>query len=253
MGSEEHHVDALDGTVDTCEVSGFAAQADAWWDSKGSFRALHQLNPARLSFIRSRLSAHFRRNPDLLSPFTGLRLLDIGCGGGLAAEPMSRLGFAVTGIDAEIGAIAAASEHSQMAGLAIDYRVATAESIANSRERFDVVLALEVVEHVADREAFLRSLAGLVAPRGAAILATLNRTARSFAGAIVGAELILGWIPRGTHDWRRFVRPSELILGLRRNGLRATEIAGFSYDLTSGKWVLSRDIDINYLVLATGQ
>jgi 2-polyprenyl-6-hydroxyphenyl methylase / 3-demethylubiquinone-9 3-methyltransferase len=246
-------VHASDATVDAAELGRFAQQADAWWDPEASFRALHRLNPTRLGFIRSRLLTHFQRDPGLLRPFTGLTLLDIGCGGGLVAEPMARLGFTVTGIDAGAEAIAAARTHAQAAGLEIDYRVATAESIAGTDERFDAVLALEVIEHVADPDAFWRSLALLVTLGGAAIAATLNRTARSFALAIVGAEYILGWLPRGTHDWRKFLRPSELILGLRRNHLRATEIAGVSYDPRRGEWVLSRDIEVNYLVMAVRQ
>lgn len=183
-------------------------------------------------------------------PFAGLRLLDIGCGGGLAAEPMSRLGFAVTGIDAGADAIAAAREHACLGGLPINYRVATPESIVDIGERFDVVLALEVIEHVADREAFLKCLGSLIAPGGATIIGTLNRTARSFALAIIGAELVLGWLPRGTHDWRKFVRPSELILDLRHNGLRTIDIAGISYNFASGTWELSRNVDVNYMVFA---
>jgi 2-polyprenyl-6-hydroxyphenyl methylase / 3-demethylubiquinone-9 3-methyltransferase len=244
---------AGDATVDDEEIRRFAAQADAWWDSEGSFRALHRLNLPRLDFIRSRLLKHFQRDPRLLRPFTGLTLLDIGCGGGLAAEPMARLGFNVTGIDAGTEAIAAAQAHAHMAGLEIAYRVATAEAIADAGERFDAVLALEVIEHVRDPQAFCRYVGLLVAPGGAAIAATLNRTARSFALAIVGAEYLLGWLPRGTHDWRKFVRPSELILGMRRNHLLATEIAGLSYDPHAGEWVLSRDIEVNYLIMVALQ
>ncbi len=241
---------ASDTTIDIDEIGRFAAQAKAWWDPEGSFRALHRLNPTRLAFIRRRMLDYFRRDPALLRPFLDLRLLDIGCGGGLMAEPMARLGFAVTGIDAGSEAVAAASEHARNVQLDIEYRVATAELLADAGERFDVVLALEVIEHLADRDAFWRSLGRLVAPGGAFIAATINRTARSFTLAIVGAEYILGWIPPGTHAWRKFVRPSELILGLRRNGLHPTEIAGLSYQLGSGEWVLSRDIEVNYLVMA---
>jgi len=243
-------VHASDATVDIAEIGRFDAQAEAWWDPEGSFKALHRLNPTRLAFIRSRLLDHFRRDPSLLRPFSDLRLLDIGCGGGLIAEPMARLGFAVTGIDAGSEAIAAASEHAGAARLDIDYRVAAAESLADAGERFDVVLALEVIEHLAERDRFWPALGRLAAPGGALIAATINRTARSFALAIVGAEYILGWIPRGTHDWRKFVQPSELILGLRRNGLHPTEITGSSYQPGTGEWVLSRDIEVNYLVMA---
>jgi 2-polyprenyl-6-hydroxyphenyl methylase / 3-demethylubiquinone-9 3-methyltransferase len=247
---KEQQLRTTDATVDVGEIGRFAAQADHWWDTEGSFGALHRLNPTRLGFIRSRLLSHFGRDPSLLRPFTGLSLLDIGCGGGLIAEPMARLGFAVTGVDAASEAITAASEHARGARLDVEYRAATAESLADAGERFDVVLALEVIEHLADREVFWQSVGKLAAPEGAFIAATINRTARSFALAIVGAEYLLGWIPRGTHDWRKFVRPSEMILGLRRNQLHATEITGLSYNPGSGEWVLSRDIEVNYLVMA---
>ncbi|HEV2098189.1 MAG TPA: bifunctional 2-polyprenyl-6-hydroxyphenol methylase/3-demethylubiquinol 3-O-methyltransferase UbiG [Stellaceae bacterium] len=241
---------ACSATVDDEELSRFAAQADAWWDPEGSFRALHRLNPTRLDFIRSRLLTHFRRDARQLRPFLGLTLLDIGCGGGLIAEPMARLGFSVSGIDAGAEAIAAARAHARATGLRIDYRIADAESMAQAGDRFDVVLALEVIEHVADCEVFCRCLGALASRNGVVIIATLNRTARSLAFAIVGAEYVLGWLPRGTHDWRKFVRPSELILRLRRNRLTATEIAGISYNPLSGGWQLSQDLDVNYVVMA---
>ncbi|MGC2521192.1 MAG: bifunctional 2-polyprenyl-6-hydroxyphenol methylase/3-demethylubiquinol 3-O-methyltransferase UbiG [Stellaceae bacterium] len=239
-----------DATVDQEEIDRFAAHGGAWWDPEGSFRALHRLNPTRLGFIRSRLVDHFGRDTGSLQPFADLRLLDVGCGGGLVSEPMTRLGFAVTGIDADAAAIEAAREHARARGLDIDYRVATVESMTGLGERFDAVLALEVIEHVADRDAFLRCLTELIAPGGGLIAATINRTARSFALAIVGAEYVLGWIPRGTHDWRKFVRPSELILALRGNRLHPVEIAGISYRLGAGDWSLSADIEVNYLLTA---
>ena len=237
-------------TVDSEEIGRFAAQAGSWWDPKGNFRPLHRLNPIRLGFIRQHLQAHFGRNPAALRPFEGLTLLDIGCGGGLIAEPMSRLGFAVTGIDADAEAIAIAQAHAQGVGLAIDYRVTTAESMADADQRFDAVLALEVIEHVADQAIFLGSLGVLVRQSGAFLGATLNRTARSFALAIIGAEYIFGWLPQGTHDWRRFMRPSEFVLGLRRNGLHAAQLTGVSYNLARGGWSLSRDLEVNYMVVA---
>jgi 2-polyprenyl-6-hydroxyphenyl methylase / 3-demethylubiquinone-9 3-methyltransferase len=246
QGSREY-----DGTVDLAELKRFEREANSWWKADGSFGALHRVNPVRLGFIRSRLLSHFGRNPNSMRPFSGLHLLDVGCGGGLLAEPMARLGFTVTGIDAGVEAIAVAREHAHTGGVSIDYRIATADSLAASGKQFDAVLALEVMEHLADRDAFWRSLASLVAPGGAAILSTLNRTPTSFALAIVAAEFVLGWIPRGTHDWRKFIRPSEMVLGLRRNGLQTREIAGISYDLVSRGWALSRNPDVNYLVLAT--
>ncbi|MGC2200397.1 MAG: bifunctional 2-polyprenyl-6-hydroxyphenol methylase/3-demethylubiquinol 3-O-methyltransferase UbiG [Stellaceae bacterium] len=237
-------------TVDPGEIARFAAQADAWWDPEGSFRPLHRLNPTRLGFIREHLTAHFGRGVSALRPFEGLTLLDIGCGGGLIAEPMSRLGFVVTGIDADAEAIAVARAHAEATGLSIDYRVATVESVAGAGRRFDTVLALEVIEHVADPQSFLAFVGSLVSEGGAFIGATLNRTLRSLTLAVIGAEYVLGWLPRGTHDWRKFVRPSEVVLGLRRSGLRATELAGFSYDWARGEWSLSRELEVNYIVMA---
>ncbi len=243
-------MDEFGDTVDHEEIDRFAAQSGDWWDQRGGFRPLHQINPARIDFIRSQLIAHFRRDPGSLLPFAGLSLADIGCGGGLVAEPMARLGFRVTGIDAGAAAIAAAREHAAVSGLAIDYRLADIDALADAGEPFDVVLALELIEHVADREAFFAALGRLVKPGGAFIGATLNRTARSFALAIVGAEYVLGWLPRGTHDWRRFVRPSEFVLGLRRAGLATTAIAGLGYDWRRGEWGETRDLSVNYLLLA---
>lgn len=241
---------ATGATVDPQEIERFAAQANAWWDPEGSFRALHRLNPVRLGFIRQHLAAHFGRSVSSLRPFNGLTLLDIGCGGGLVAEPMSRLGFAVTAIDADREAITAARLHAQATGLSINYRIATAESMAASGQQFDALLALEVIEHVADPYVFLRSVGSLVGQGGAFIGATLNRTGRSFASAVVGAEYLLGWLPRGTHDWRKFIRPSELVLGLRRAGLSPTELTGVSYDVIRGEWSLSPNLEVNYMIAA---
>ncbi|HEX3882420.1 MAG TPA: bifunctional 2-polyprenyl-6-hydroxyphenol methylase/3-demethylubiquinol 3-O-methyltransferase UbiG [Stellaceae bacterium] len=237
------------GTADRDEIARFAAQSAGWWDPDGQFQPLHRLNPVRLDFIRAELVAHFGRDPRSLRPFEGLSLVDIGCGGGLIAEPMARLGFSVTGIDAAEPAVAVAREHAQASGLAIDYRAATAEALAAEGRKFDAVLALELIEHVADRDAFFAAASALAAPGGAFIGATLNRTKRAFALAIVGAEYVLGWLPRGTHDWRRFVRPSEFVLGLRRHGLTATRMAGISYT-PGGEWKLSDDLAINYMLTA---
>ena len=241
---------ASGGTIDPDEIDRFAAQAESWWDPEGSFRTLHRVNPARLGFIRRHLTAHFGRDPSALRPFDGLTLLDIGCGGGLVAEPMARLGFTVTGIDAGAEAIDVARTHAEATGLSIDYRVADAESIAEVGRRFDTVLALEVIEHVADPADFLAAVSALVRSGGAFIGATLNRTPRSFALAIVGAEYIFRWLPPGTHDWRKFLRPSEFVLGLRRNGFVATQIAGLVYDLQRGEWLLSSDLQCNYMIAA---
>ena len=237
-------------TVDPEDIERFAAHGASWWDPSGRFRPLHQINPARLDFIRGQLLAHFARDARSLSPFGGLSLADIGCGGGLVAEPMTRLGFSVTAIDAGAEAIAAARAHAAAAGVAIDYRHGDIDALAAAGERFDAVLALEIVEHVADRDAFFAALGALVKPGGLLIGATLNRTARSFALAIVGAEYVLGWLTPGTHDWRRFVRPSEFVLGLRHAGLATITLAGLSYDWRSGDWRQSDDLSVNYLLAA---
>jgi 2-polyprenyl-6-hydroxyphenyl methylase/3-demethylubiquinone-9 3-methyltransferase len=237
-------------TVDPEDLDRFAAHGASWWDPSGSFGPLHQINPLRVAFIRRELLAHFQRDARSLAPFTGLSLADIGCGGGLVAEPMTRLGCTVTGIDAGAEAIDTARAHAEAGGLGIDYRVADIEALAGAGERYDIVLALEILEHVADRDAFFAALGMLVKPGGLFIGATLNRTARSFALAIVGAEYILGWLPRGTHDWRRFVRPSEFVLGLRRAGLAATRLAGLAYDWRSGGWSESQDLSVNYMLAA---
>jgi 2-polyprenyl-6-hydroxyphenyl methylase/3-demethylubiquinone-9 3-methyltransferase len=244
-------MDEFGNTVDRQDIDRFAAQSGSWWDPRGSFRPLHRINPARLDFIRRNLLAHFCRDPRSLEPFAELRLADIGCGGGLVAEPMARLGFNVVGIDAGAATVATARAHAGASGLAIDYRVADVEDLAANAERFDAVLALEIVEHVADRDAFLAALGRLVKPGGALIGATLNRTARSFALAIVGAEYVLGWLPPGTHDWHRFVRPSEFVLGLRRAGLFTNQLTGLAYDWRSGGWRETDDLSVNYLLFAT--
>lgn len=242
--------DRAGSTADRDEIERFAAQSGDWWNPAGAFAPLHRLNPLRLDYIRSELLAHFSREGRALRPFDGLALLDIGCGGGLVAEPMTRLGFEVTAIDAAAEAIAVARAHAEESGLAIDYRVATAEALAAEGQRFDAVLALEIVEHVADRDRFFAALGALVRPGGTMVGATLNRTLRSFALAIVGAEYVLNWLPRGTHDWQRFVRPSEFALGLRRNGLATTRLAGVFYNVLSGGWSLSGDLSVNYLLTA---
>jgi 2-polyprenyl-6-hydroxyphenyl methylase/3-demethylubiquinone-9 3-methyltransferase len=237
-------------TVDAEDIDRFAAQSGDWWDPRGSFRPLHQINPARIDFIRRHLLAHFRRDSRSLRPFDGLSLADIGCGGGLVAESMTRLGFSVTGIDAGAAAIAVARAHAEASGLGIDYRVADIDALAATGERFDVVLALEIIEHVANRDAFFAALGRAVKSGGMFIGATLNRTASSYALAIIGAEYILGWLPRGTHDWERFVRPSEFVLGLRRVGLATTALTGLGYDW-GGRWRETNDLSVNYMLTAT--
>jgi 2-polyprenyl-6-hydroxyphenyl methylase / 3-demethylubiquinone-9 3-methyltransferase len=241
---------ATGSTIDPVEVARFAAQAGGWWDPAGSFRPLHRLNPARLRFMRDGLTRHFARDSRSLSPFGGLAMVDIGCGGGLIAEPMARLGFTVTAIDADAEAVAVAKAHAAAGGLKIDYRVATAEALARRRQRFDVVLALEIVEHVADPDVFLAACGALLKPGGAFIGATINRTPQSYAMAIVGAEYLLRWLPRGTHQWRRFLRPSEFVLSLRRAGMQATRLSGLRYRLASGDWAETEDLSVNFMVMA---
>jgi 2-polyprenyl-6-hydroxyphenyl methylase / 3-demethylubiquinone-9 3-methyltransferase len=237
-------------TIDPAEVARFAALAESWWDPRGKFRPLHRFNPVRLAFLRDRLAAHFARDAASLQPFAGLRLLDIGCGGGLVAEPMARLGFAVVGIDAALANVKTAQVHAQEVGLAIDYRAMAVEDLTATGERFDVVLALEIVEHVADLGAFCAAAAAVLQPGGALIAATLNRTAKAYLLAVLGAEYVLRWLPRGTHDWTKFVHPSELAAGLRRNGLHLAEVTGVTYNPLTDEWRLSRDLDVNYMVYA---
>ncbi len=238
-------------SVDRDEVARFAALAEGWWDPAGAFRQLHKLNPTRIRYIRDRLAAHFERDITKQRPFAGLRLLDIGCGGGLACEPMARLGAAVFGIDAAAENVEAAARHAAEVGLEIDYRCATAEQLAAAGERYDVVLALEIIEHVADMPAFVASAAGLLGDGGAIVLASLNRTPKSFLLAIVGAEYLLGWVPRGTHSWDKLVRPSELARALRQAGLTLGEVTGVTYDPLGDRWKLGRDTAVNYLAFAT--
>jgi 2-polyprenyl-6-hydroxyphenyl methylase/3-demethylubiquinone-9 3-methyltransferase len=239
-------------TIDPAEVRRFDALAQRWWDPDGEMAPLHRLSPVRIAFVRDALLRHFARDARNLSPFQGLRLLDIGCGAGLMAEPMARLGFEVVGIDAAAEPIEVARAHAAEGGLAIEYRVATAERVAAAGERFDVVLAMEVVEHVADLDLFLRAATSLVKPGGAFAAATINRTPKSFLFAIVGAEYLLRWLPAGTHQWRKLVRPSELIPPLRRAGMRVEVLTGVAYDPLAREWRLApKDLDVNYMAFAT--
>jgi len=237
-------------TIDTDEVARFSALADQWWDAEGDFAPLHKFNPVRLRFIRDQLCQHFRRDPAAERPLEGLRLLDIGCGGGLIAEPMARLGARVTGADASTRNIEVAKIHARRSGLDINYRVTTAEDLVAEGARFDVILNLEVVEHVAAPDRFIAACAELLTPGGLMVLATLNRTAKAFALAIVGAEYVLGWLPRGTHDWRKFVRPEELRAMLEQAGLRVDEPVGLQYSPLNDRWSLTSDCSVNYMMTA---
>lgn len=235
-------------TVDPAEIARFASLAATWWDPGGPMMPLHRLNPTRIAYIRDHIAARFGRDPLGERPLRGLTLLDVGCGGGLLAEPMSRLGATVIGIDASEESIQVARSHAAETGLTIDYRCATAEALAAAGAEFDVVLNMEIVEHVANLDVFLDASCALTKPGGMMIVATLNRTPQSFVLGIVVAERLLRWLPPGTHQWRKFVRPAELARRLRRNGVAVTAITGVRYSPLSGRWSLGNDLSVNYMV-----
>lgn len=237
-------------TVDPAEVAKFSAMAEEWWDPAGKFAPLHKFNPVRLKFIRETAAAHFRRDPKGLKPFEGLSLLDIGCGGGLLSEPMARLGFVVTGADASEKNVKTAAAHAEATDLSIDYRAETAEMLAAEGLSFDVVLNMEVVEHVADLNAYLAACAKLMKPGGIMIVATLNKTLKSLALGKIAAEYVLGWVPRGTHDWTRFIEPKRLHALLKDAGLKVLKTQGVAFDPLTWDWRLSNDTDVNYMVVA---
>jgi 2-polyprenyl-6-hydroxyphenyl methylase / 3-demethylubiquinone-9 3-methyltransferase len=237
-------------TVNTAEIDRFEKMADEWWDPTGKFRPLHKFNPVRLAYVREKVIEHFGLSQIARTPFEKLEILDIGCGGGLVSEPMARLGAKVTGIDPGQRNVEVARIHAARSGLSIDYLAATAEDIAASAKQFDVVLNMEVVEHVADVSLYLKSCAALVRPGGLMVVATINRTVRAFALAIVGAEYVLGWLPRGTHAYDKFVTPEELTSILARQGLSIAERCGVTYNPVEDRWRRSRDMGVNYMLLA---
>lgn len=235
-------------TIDPAEVAKFEAMAAEWWDPTGKFKPLHMMNPVRLDYITRQIAAEFGRDLTAASPFAGLKLLDIGCGGGLISEPMARLGASVVGADAAARNIPVAQIHAEEQGLDIDYRHGTAEALAAAGEVFDVVLAMEIVEHVADPPGFLATCHDLLRPGGLIICSTLNRSPKSFMAAIVGAEWVMRWLPKGTHDWSKFITPDELADLIRRAGLNPVDAKGFVFNPVSWRWSISdRDLGVNYV------
>ncbi len=241
---------ARGSSVDAAEVERFSALAADWWDARGPMAALHKFNPVRLAYIRDQAARHFGRDAKTLDSLKGLRLLDIGCGGGILSEPLARLGAQVVGADPSEENIAVARAHAGESELTVDYRNTTAEDLAAAGERFDVVLAMEVVEHVTDVSSFVATCASMVKPGGLMIAATLNRTLKSFALAIVGAEYVLRWLPRGTHQWDKFVTPEELESAIEKAGLAVTGERGVVYNPFADRWQLSSDTDVNYMLVA---
>jgi len=243
---------AADNTVDDHEVAKFEAMAAEWWDPNGKFKPLHMLNPCRLDYITTQIAAEFNRNLSDDLPFKGLRILDIGCGGGLLSEPMARLGADVVGADAAAGNIPVARTHAEQSGLTIDYRHTTAEALAEAGEQFDAVLNMEVVEHVADPQAYLNACHALLKPGGLMICSTLNRNPKSYMMAIIGAEVVMRWLPKGTHDWSKFITPDELYTLIATAGLTPVDKKGFVFNPVSWNWSISdRDLSVNYVTAST--
>ena len=238
-------------TVDPSEIAKFEAMAAEWWDPNGKFKPLHMLNPCRLDYITTQIAEEFDRDLTQSVPFAGLRILDIGCGGGLLCEPMARLGATVVGVDAAERNIPVARTHADLSGLNIDYRHTTAEAMAADGEQFDAVMNMEVVEHVSDPLAYLTACQQLLRPGGLHICSTINRNAKSFAMAIVGAEYVMRWLPKGTHEWNKFITPDELFALMRQAGLDPVDRKGFQFNPITWKWRLSdRDLSVNYVTAA---
>ncbi len=239
-------------TIDPQEVAKFEAMAAEWWDPNGKFKPLHMLNPCRLDYITSQIAAEFGRDLSADRPFEGLRLLDIGCGGGLLSEPMARLGATVVGADAAAGNLPVARLHAEKSGLVIDYRHTTAESLAEAGEQFDVVLNMEVVEHVSDPQGYMTACQMLLKPGGLMIASTINRNPKSYMMAIVGAEVIMRWLPKGTHEWKKFITPNELYALIEKAGLSPVDRKGFVFNPVLWTWSLSaRDLSVNYVTAST--
>ncbi|KAJ0964849.1 hypothetical protein J5N97_025987 [Dioscorea zingiberensis] len=241
---------AVRSSLNEAEVAKFAAIAETWWDFEGPFKPLHMMNPTRIAFIRSALCRHFRKDPFSPRPFEGLKVIDVGCGGGILSEPLARMGASVTGIDAVEKNIKIAQIHAGFDPLtsSIEYHCTTAEQLVKENKKFDAVISLEVIEHVADPSEFCKSLAALTVPNGATVISTINRTMRAFATAIVAAEYLLRWLPKGTHQWSSFLTPAELVLILQRSSISVKEMAGFAYNPLTGDWSLTDDIGVNFIV-----
>jgi 2-polyprenyl-6-hydroxyphenyl methylase/3-demethylubiquinone-9 3-methyltransferase len=242
--------EARRSTIDRGEVERFAALAAEWWNPNGKFKPLHKFNPIRLAYIRDHVANRFGRDPNAARPFEGLRILDIGCGGGLLCEPMARLGATVVGVDPAANNIDVAKHHAEQTGVSIDYRVATAEELADAGEKFDVILNMEVVEHVADVPLYVARCAEMVKPGGIMFVATINRTLKALGLAIIGAEYVLRWLPRGTHQYGKLVRPDELEKALAESGMKVVDRTGVTYNPIADRWSRSKDMDVNYMVLA---
>ncbi|KAI3516920.1 hypothetical protein L1887_16070 [Cichorium endivia] len=240
---------ASTSSLNQTELAKFAAIADSWWDAEGPFKPLHVMNPTRLAFIRSTLCRHFGKDPFSARPFEGLKFVDVGCGGGILSEPLARMGASVTGIDAVDKNIKIARLHADLDPVAssIEYRCTTAENLVEEQKEFDAVIALEVIEHVAAPAEFCKSLSALTVSNGATIISTINRSMRAYATAIVAAEYILHWLPKGTHQWSSFLTPEELVLTLQRASISVEEMAGFAYDPLTGQWSLTDDVGVNFI------
>ncbi len=236
---------------DEAEIAGFAAQADSWWDPNGPFALLHRLNPARMRILAEMISHHFDRSLDAPCPFSGLSLIDVGCGGGLVTEPFARLDFAVTGLDASPENIAIAKDHAELAELTIDYQVGSPEQEAKRQKHWDVVVALEVVEHVADVDVFVSGLSNRLKPGGLLLMSTINRTVKSMALAKIAAEYVLRWVPAGTHQWNKFIKPSELSRHMRNAGLTVKGLQGMEFNMATGDWQAGSDVSVNYVLSAS--
>ncbi|WCJ27248.1 Ubiquinone biosynthesis O-methyltransferase [Euphorbia peplus] len=243
----------IGSSLNQFEIAKFAAIADTWWDSEGPFKPLHALNPTRLAFIRSTLCRHFRKDPNWPRPLEGLKIIDVGCGGGILSEPLARMGATVTGVDAVEKNIKIARLHADLdpSTSSIEYLCATAEKLVEEQRKFDAVISLEVIEHVANPAEFCKSLAAITCSGGATVVSTINRSMRAFATTIVVAEYLLQWLPKGTHQWSSFITPEELVLILKRANVDVKEMAGFVYNPLNGLWTLSDDVSVNYIAFGT--